>query len=81
MNSTGEMGFMAIGGHESTKSIRLLALPDDLEPLSDIAAETVQYPEHPEERLQAVYRRVAGCQTGLTEINVNPSEYNLRSNP
>jgi hypothetical protein len=29
-------------------SIRLLTLPDDLEPLSEMAAETFQYPEHPE---------------------------------
>jgi len=33
--------------------IRLLKLPDDLEPLSEMAAETFQYPDHPEWSVQA----------------------------
>lgn len=34
-------------------SIRALRLPDDLEPLSEMAAETFQYPGHPEWSVQA----------------------------
>jgi len=33
--------------------IRLLKLPNDLEPLSEMAAETFQYPDHPEWSVQA----------------------------
>ena len=34
-------------------SIRTLRLPDDLEPLSEMAAEMFQYPDHPEWSVQA----------------------------